>query len=304
MLLVGMSTCLDHPACGTRFSWLLAESLFFFCGYWVMVVLDIYVLGSHLFLLESFLIFIKMDFGVKDIIFPHAYSVFFSCFILFPLFSFSPFECWESCVSLAVRIEVFLEKHHPESFIPISHANPRHPPPIHAHGDHCAWPSLSPSHLFNTHACPCLTHVLLLLQWTEVHLAPPACFPCLRRGQRLHPHPFVPPWTAPWPPPYPSDRRQPGEEAPRAPARAAAASSAPSPGRCSWTCSTPGRAGRRGGVARSAGSSDQLRGPPEKPLISSSSVAVAVARSGEERMLDGSKRYESLDLGLSWGYWA
>ncbi|WJZ94854.1 hypothetical protein VitviT2T_013679 [Vitis vinifera] len=99
-------------------------------------------------------------------------------------------------------------------------------------------------------------------------------------------------------------RRQPEEEAPRAPARAAAASSAPSPGRCSWTCSTAERAGRRGGVARSAGSLDQLRGPPEKPLISSSSVAVAVARSGEERMLDGSKRDESLDLGLSWGYWA
>ncbi|WJZ94855.1 hypothetical protein VitviT2T_013680 [Vitis vinifera] len=96
-------------------------------------------------------------------------------------------------------------------------------------------------------------------------------------------------------------RRQPEEEAPRAPARAAAASSAPSPGRCSWTCSTAERAGRRGGVARSAGSLDQLRGPPEKPLISSSSVAVAVARSGEERMLDGSKRDESLDLGLSWG---
>ena len=99
-------------------------------------------------------------------------------------------------------------------------------------------------------------------------------------------------------------RRQPEEEAPRAPARAAAASSAPSPGRCSWTCSTAERAGRRGGVARSAGSLDQLRGPPEKPLISSSSVAVAVARSGEGRMLDGSKRDESLDLGLSWGYWA
>ena len=162
-----------------------------------MVVLDIYVLGPHLFLLENFLIFSKMDFGVKDIIFPHACSVFFSCFILFPLFSFSSFECWASCVSLAVRIEEFLEKHHPESFIPISHANPRHPPPIHAHGDHCAWPSLSPFHLFNTHACPRLTRVLLLLQWTEVHLVPPACFPCLRRGQRLHPHPFAPPWTAP-----------------------------------------------------------------------------------------------------------
>ena len=60
----------------------------------------------------------------------------------------------------------------------------------------------------NTHARPCLTHVLLLLQWTEVHLVPPACFPSLRRGQRLRPHPFASPWTAPWPPPYPSDRRR------------------------------------------------------------------------------------------------
>ena len=103
----------------------------------------------HLFLLESFLIFIKMDFVGKDTIFPHACSVFFPCFILFPLFLFSSFDCWVSCVSLAVRIEVFFEKHHPKSFIPISHANTRHPPPIHAHGDHCAWSSLSLFHLFN-----------------------------------------------------------------------------------------------------------------------------------------------------------
>ena len=61
-----------------------------------------------------------MDFGVKGIIFPHACSVFFSCFILFPLFLFSSFECWASCVSLAVRTEVFSGKHHPKSSYPYS----------------------------------------------------------------------------------------------------------------------------------------------------------------------------------------
>ena len=74
-----------------------------------MVVPDIYVLGPHLFLLESFLIFIKMDFGVKDTIFPPACSVFFSCFILFPLFSLSSFECRASRLSLVVRVGVFFE---------------------------------------------------------------------------------------------------------------------------------------------------------------------------------------------------
>ena len=72
-------------------------------------MLDIYVLGPHLFLLESFLIFIKMDFGGKDTIFPHACSVFFPCFILFPLFSLSSFECQASRLSLVVRVGVFFE---------------------------------------------------------------------------------------------------------------------------------------------------------------------------------------------------
>ena len=63
-------------------------------------------------------------------------------------------------------------------------------------------------------------------------------------------------------------RHQPEEEAPRAPVEAAAAGSTPTPGRCSWTCSTAEGAARHGDAARSAGSLDQLRGPSAKPLIS------------------------------------
>ena len=90
--------------------------------------------------------------------------------------------------------------------------------------------------------------------------------------------------------------------APRHHRDAAAASSAPSPWRCSWTCSAPERAGRRGGVERSAGSSDQLRGPPEKPLISSSSVAVAVPGGEEEDEVLGFWAWLGMGLSFADGF--
>ena len=72
-----------------------------------------------------------------------------------------------------------------------------------------------------------------------------------------------------------TSRTMSADEALHAPMKAAAAGSTPTPGRCSWTCSMAEGAARHGGAARSAGRLDQLRGPPTKPLISSSSIVVA-----------------------------
>nr|CAN66618.1 hypothetical protein VITISV_028368 [Vitis vinifera] len=106
-----------------------------------------------------------------------------------------------------------------------------------------------------THARPCLTHVLFLLQWAEVHLVPPACFPRLRRGQRLRPHPFTSPWIAPRSPPYPSDRRR----RRRKPVSRRHSLSPFSPSRSSSRCSEGGEACSAGGGSGNATTNERDR---------------------------------------------